>query len=167
MRNILIVVGVFGLALIYLNTNQGDYSILPRTASASVDQEQFFEIADLYDRGTTFKQLVEPNAYTIVEVYADNCGRCKVLEADFPALLSSRDDIVIKRVKTFSGRISFDSESVANSWFERQEAMLDFYKVKGTPHVEIYDGTGRALAKDNLGRKNGTGLLTEILKASS
>lgn len=167
MRNLLIVIGVFGLILVYLNLNKSDYSILPRMSSTSADQEQFFEIDQLYSRGTTFEELVEPNAYTIVEVYADNCGRCRVLEADFPTLLRKRDDIVIKRVKTFSGRISFNTQSQADQWFSHQESMMDFYKIKGTPHVEIYDGNGRGLAKDNLGKKSGTGLLTEILKASS
>ncbi|MFT7686869.1 MAG: hypothetical protein ACI9FB_002217 [Candidatus Azotimanducaceae bacterium] len=167
MRNLLIVISVFGSGLFYLNANQGDYSILPQTTSTSAAQEQFFEIADLYDSETTFMQLSEADAYTIVEVYADNCGRCKVLEASFPSLLRQRDDIVIKRVKTFSGRISFDSESEGQKWFDHQEAMMKFYKVKGTPHIEIYDAYGKALAKDNMGSKNGTGLLTEILKASS
>jgi hypothetical protein len=113
-RNLLVVIGIFAGTLLYLNSNQGDYSILPQASSTSVDREQFFEIADLYESRTTFAQMSEADAYTIVEVYADNCGRCKVLEASFPSLLRKRDDIVIKRVKTLSGSISFDTEVAAN-----------------------------------------------------
>lgn len=167
MRNLLVVIGIFAGTLLYPNANQGDYSILPQASSTSVDQEQFFEIADLYESRTTFAQMSEADAYTIVEVYVDNCGRCKVLEASFPSLLRKRDDIVFKRVKTFSGSISFDTEVAANKWFNHQDGLLEFYKVKGTPHVEIYGSNGRALAKDHNSSKRGTDLLTEILKTSS
>ncbi len=167
MRNLLVVVGVFAASLLYLNMDRGDYSILPRASATSVEQEQFFEIDELYDRRIKFETMTEPGAYTIIEVYADNCGKCKVLEAKFPALLRQRDDIVIKRVRTFSGSISFDTQAAAEKFFNRHDGMMNFYQVKGTPHVEIYDTRGGALAQDNHGRKPGTALLNEILRASS
>lgn len=167
MRNLLLVAGTLCATLFFFGANKNASSILPKISSTSADQEQFFEIADLYDEGTTLRQLTEPDAYTIVEVYAENCSRCKVLEASFPSLLRSRDDIVFKRVKTFSGRISFSSKTEADKWFDHQEAMLDFYRVNGTPHVEIYDANGKALAKDDMSSKRGTNLLREILKSNS
>jgi len=167
MRNLLVVVAFFGIALIILNMNRGDYSILPLLSATSADQEQFFEIEELYDQRTRFSDMPEPGAYTIIEVYSDDCGRCKVLEAGFPGLLQKRDDIVIKRVKTFSGQVRFDTQRAADKWLNLQDSMMGFYQVEGTPHIEVYDSNGVSLAKDKMGKKTGTSLLTEILKANS
>ncbi|MFT5561400.1 MAG: hypothetical protein ACJAYE_003228 [Candidatus Azotimanducaceae bacterium] len=167
MRNLFLVVAIFGITLLVLNVNRDEGSILPQLASTSVDQEQFFEIAELFEQGKTFESMAEYGAYTVVEVYADKCGRCKVLEVNFPSLLRNRDDIVIKRVKTFSGTISFTKQSEADRWFNHQNAMLNFYQIKGTPHIEIYDHLGRPLAIDKMSNKPGTDLLTEILKSNS
>ena len=115
----------------------------------------------------TFSNMREPGAYTIIEVYTNHCDRCKVLEAKFPTLLRKRGDIVIKRVREFSGRISFDSQQAQEKWSNHQDSMMDFYQVKSTPHIKIYDGNGNSLTKDQGSKKSGTGLLTEILKANS
>lgn len=167
MKNLLIVVGVFVGILLYLNANQSDYSILPKVSSATVDQEQFFKIEELFDQRRSFQSMAEPGVYTVIEVYSESCGRCKRLEAGFPALLRKRDDIVIKRVETFSGRISFTSQEEADRWINRQDSMMEFYRIKGTPHVEIYDTRGGSLAKDDKGKKTGTQLLSEILKSNA
>lgn len=167
MRNLILVVAFFGVTLLVLNVNQGDYSILPQLASTSMEQEQFFEIGDLFEQGKTFKSMAEYGSYTVVEVYSEHCGRCKRLEAKFPALLRKREDIVIKRVKTFSGSISFNNQAAADTWFNRQDAIMNFYQIKGTPHIEIYDDLGQPLAIDKMSKKPGTGLLTEILKSNS
>lgn len=167
MRNLLIVVAFFGITLVVLNVNRSDSYLLPLLSSTSADQEQFFELEALYDQRTSFSDMPELGAYTIVEVYADDCGRCKVLEAEFPALLSSRGDIVIKRVKVFSGGVRFDSQQAADKWLNRQDSMRDFYQMRGTPHIEIYDSNGTALAKDAIGENAGTDLLEDILKANS
>ena len=90
MRKLIFVVAFFGITLLVLNTNQGDYSVLPQLASTSVEQEQFFEIGDLFDQGKTLENMAEYGSYTVVEVYSEHCGRCKRLEAEFPALLRSR-----------------------------------------------------------------------------
>jgi len=167
MRKLIFVVAFFGITLLVLNTNQGDYSVLPQLASTSVEQEQFFEIGDLFDQGKTLENMAEYGSYTVVEVYSEHCGRCKRLEAEFPALLRKREDIVIKRVKTFSGKISFYTQLAADTWFDRQNAIMDFYQIEGTPHIEIYDDLGRPLAIDKMSKKTGTGFLTEILKSNS
>lgn len=155
MKNLLIVVGVFIGILLYLNANRSDYAILPKVSSAKVDQEQFFDIEELFDQRTSFQSMAEPGAYTVIEVYSDDCGRCKRLEAGFPTLLRKRDDIVIKRVETFSGKISFKTKAEADRFFNRFNDMTEFYRIKGTPHVEIYDTRGGPLAKDDKGKKNG------------
>jgi len=91
-----------------------------------VEQEQFFEIGDLFEQGKTFENMAEYGSYTVVEVYSEHCGRCKRLEAEFPALLRKREDIVIKRVKTFSGKISFNTQLAADTWFNRQDCHHGF-----------------------------------------
>ena len=167
MKKLIIVVAIFGLSMVLLNVNKGENNILPALSATSAAQTQYHEIGDLFDRRTVFGDLAIPGAYTIVEVYGDECGRCKVIEQKFPAFLASRPDVVIRRVRTFSGRISFSSMEEGERFVARQDAILGFYSVKGTPHIEIYDGNGRALAKDSGSGKPGTDLLQELLKLNS
>ena len=167
MKNLLIVIGIFAGALILANWNKGDYSILPALSEFPGEQTQLYEIDDLFDVRKPFERMAETGAYTIIEVYSDHCGRCKIIEAQFPKFLASRDDVVIKRVRVFSGRISFDSEEEYNRFVDRQENIMAFYQMEGTPHIEIYDGVGRPLARDRFSKKSGLGLLQELLKGSS
>lgn len=167
MKKVLIIVGAVLGVVYFLNNNRSDYSVLPRASATSEAQEQFVDLDELYDRRTTFQNMAEPGSYTVIEVFSKTCGRCKRLEADFPTLLRKRDDIVIKRVEVFSGRISFSSEAEADRWSNRFDAMMEFYRIRGTPHVEIYDSTGKPLAKDDMRKKTGTRLLTAILEANA
>ena len=107
--------------------------------------------------------LAEIGSYTIVEVYTNHCLVCKELETKFPSLLSQREDFVIRRVRLHSGSISFSTNEEMLEWRARQDAMQEFYNYYGTPHIEIFDASGNAIAVDDGSNKAGFNTLKSWL----
>lgn len=139
---------------------------LPTLASFSGERIESFEVDDLFDSRKGFHQLAEKGVYTIVEVYSDDCATCRKIESKFPALLSAREDIIIRRVRLFSGAISFSTLAEQQTWQAKQNAMQDFYGYYGTPHIEIYDENGDTLVKDEGRKKPGLQVLKQWLGLS-
>lgn len=142
-------------AYFYYSQNNIEVTNLPTLASFSGERIESFEVDDLFDSRKSLNQLAEKGVYTIVEVYSDDCVTCRKIESKFPALLSARDDIIIRRVRLFSGAVSFSTVAESQTWQAKQQAMQDFYGYYGTPHIEIYDENGHALVKDEGRNKPG------------
>lgn len=149
---------------LFFNNDEADFNLLPILPAATGDRIETFEIGDLFDTQTTLKSLAEPGIYTIIEIYSDHCRKCKKIEAKFPNLMAQRKDVVIKRVRTFSGSISFTSQEEQKAWMGRQNAIASFYKLRGTPHIEIYDSNGDVIARDKGGNKSGLKFLEQWLQ---
>lgn len=164
MKKLLFIIAVALIGNHFFNSNNKNFSLLPILPAVAGEQVEKFEISDLYDSQTTLKSLAQPGAYTVVEIYSNHCGKCKKIEAKFPNFLKQRKDVVIKRVRTFSGSISFSSQQEQEQWMERQDSMLSFYKLRGTPHIEIYDANGGVIAKDKGGNKSGLKFLEQWLQ---
>ena len=168
MKNLVLIIGIVLAANYFLSGSKPDFSILPELpAVAAGNRIEIFEIGKLYDNQTTLKNLAQPGAYTVVEIYSDHCRKCKKIESKFPDFVDRREDVVIKRVRTFSGSISFSSKEEQNVWLNRQKAITSFYHLRGTPHIEIYDSNGNAIAKDKGGNKSGLKFLEQWLEIDS
>lgn len=165
-KKVLAIVAVVIGAYFYHSQSNVEITNLPTLASYSGERTQSFEVDDLFDSRIRLNQLAEEGFYTIVEVYSDECATCRKIESKFPALLKAREDIIIRRVRLFSGAISFSTVEESQKWRAKQNAMQDFYGYYGTPHIEIYDEKGEVIVKDEGRRKPGLQMLKQWLGLS-
>lgn len=161
MKNLLLISLAAAVYFMFFSGNVALSDMPPVIADATSVREKNYEGNDLYDSRTSLKDLAEIGSYTIVEIYTDICVVCKALEAKFPALLSQREDFVIRRVRLEAGSFSFSStvaaeaEAEAKKWMAREDAMQEFFNYYGTPHIEIFDDKGNAIAVDDGSDKTG------------
>jgi len=130
---------------------------------------ELYEIGDLLDAHQKLSDLAEKNHYTIVEIYTIHCGTCARLDKSFKAFLDQRKDVVVKKVKAFSGYIQFPTSNglTMSQWNRRQDQIRDTYNFYGTPHIEIYGPYGRVIAVDKNKNKTGLNFLYSWLKDES
>lgn len=164
---ILIGLAVFAVYFMFFKGGVIVENMPPVIADSTSIREKDYEVGDLFDAKTRLKDLVEPSSYTIIEVYSDHCSTCRKLESYFPSLLRERDDFVIRRVRVFSGSISFTSQAEQQEWRTRQDAMREFYNYSVTPHIEIYDENGNIIAIDEGLDKSGFNTLKTWLNWKS
>jgi len=193
MKNIVIIaLVVFGVYSYYNNsfsTNRDvHYDELPVMPSVTGKRSEKFEIDDLFKTKTTPADLAQKGAYTIVEFYQETCSTCKLIESKFPSFLQERKDFVVKRVRLPHEGYMFYSEKMKGyiednmdelrdkgitrfipeadevAWKENEKAKRKFYRLVGTPHIEIYDEKGELIAKDEDRNKFGLKLLRRWLK---
>lgn len=149
MKNLLLISLAAAAYFMFFSENVSLQDMPPVIADATSVREKSYEANDLYDSKTGLKDLAEIGSYTIVEVYTDICVVCKALEAKFPSLLSQREDFVIRRVRVEAGAFSFATTEESTAWLARRAAMAKFFNYQGTPHIEIFDATGNAIALDD------------------
>ncbi len=156
----LLVGGIVLLGLYQILSNDEEtfadqYVGLPDLGHSRGGKVEALEIKALFNAGTPLADLAEPGSYTVIEVYSIHCSLCRKLERRFPTFLKARNDVVIKKVKIFSGSITFTEPGEMEDWKNQQEAIRETYRFYGTPHIEIYDPAGNPIAKDSKGRKSG------------
>ena len=118
------------------------------------------EFAPLFMDAKPLANLARDGVYTVVEVYINTCSTCKQLEAELPAFVAHRQDVVVRRVHFPEDGLSFssdDSKAIA--------ARIDSYHICGTPHVEIYGPDREPLHRDNCGAKDGLNYLRAWIAA--
>ncbi|PCJ26456.1 MAG: hypothetical protein COA96_05500 [SAR86 cluster bacterium] len=162
-KPLVIILSAVAVYFIFFNGDTTLKNMPPVVSDATSVREKNYEVDDLYDSRTSFKDLAELGSYTIVEVYTDICLVCKKLETKFPSLLRQREDFVIRRVRLHAGPISFSTTEEMQEWRARQDSMQEFYNYYGTPHIEIYDASGNTIAKDYGSDKSGFNTLKSWL----
>lgn len=164
MKSIFPLLVLAAAAYFFLSAPPINTAALPAPLGVSApEQMTYLDIDELYDDRTTLAELAEPGYYTVIEIYSEHCGICKRLTKRYPGLIDEREDFNIKRVQVFSGSIQFATQQEANVFFDRQDAIRDFYNFYGTPHIEIYDDKGNVIAKDEGGNKPGFATLRHWL----
>jgi hypothetical protein len=168
---------VFGLLFffgyIFLTDNEDEnssmvYSQPPTIEDRKVSSIELYDIGELFDTDTKLSDLAEPDHYTIVEIYSIHCSTCAKIDKRFKKFINKRKDVVIKKVKTFSGSIQFPTSDglTMNEWRQRQDEIRDTYQFYGTPHIEIYGPYGNVIAADNNRNKTGLNFLFSWLDDS-
>lgn len=155
MKKLLLISLAAAVYFTFFSGNVALKNMPPVIADSTSARERNYEGNDLFDSRTELKDLAEIGSYTIVEIYTDICVVCKALEAKFPSLLSQREDFVIRRVRLEAGSFSFSTKEEADEWMARGAAMQKFFNYSGTPHIEIFDATGNAIALDDGSNKAG------------
>ncbi len=130
-----------------------------------------YDFIRLFDSKKPFSSLAKQNYYTVVEGYLDSCPICKRMEADFPAFLTARKDVLIRRVHfpeggmnlSFTGNTQVEVERQAQDYNERM-ASYDFC---GTPHIEIYDANKQLIVADTCKQRLGTHYLRKWMADES
>lgn len=163
MNKLLLIALAAGAYFMFFSGNVTLENMPPVIADSNSVREKNYEADDLFDSRTSFADLAEPGAYTIVEVYTDLCVICKELETKFPSLLSQRKDFVIRRVRLHAGAISFSTTEEMQEWRARGDAMQEFFNYYGTPHIEIFDANGNPIAIDDGSNKAGFNTLKSWL----
>ncbi len=131
-----------------------------------------YEFSNLFERDKAFSSLAKEGYYTVIEGYINTCSICKALEADFPAFLNKRKDVLIRRVHFPEGgsSVSFsgDSQEEINEQIAEYHERLGRYNfnhvkktdagyqlsVCGTPHIEVYGPDRQLIATDTCGERN-------------
>ncbi len=119
---------------------------------------------ELEAAGATFADLARPGVYTLIVVSSDRCPPCQKLEKRLPAFLSARPDVVVMTVDLPSS-FSAGSEQEAQKMMASMQARNGRYNVGSTPHVEIFDPSGKPIARDDGSDKDGYELLQEWIAA--
>jgi len=123
------------------------------------------EFNALFEADKPLSSLAKQNYYTVVEGYLDSCAICKRLEADFPAFLKQRKDVVIRRVHFPEGgmNVSFsgDNQASVEQQVESYNQRIKSYNFCSTPHIEIYDPAGQVIVADNCTKKPATAFLQQ------
>ena len=131
-----------------------------------------YEFTAFFDQNKLFSSLAKEDYYTVVEGYIDTCSICKQLEADFPAFLKQRKDVLIRRIHFPEGGTSVSFNGSTQE--EMMQQIADYHErlgrynfnhvvktdgqytlsVCGTPHIEIYGPDKQLIATDKCGEKN-------------
>lgn len=162
--------------------------VVPETVATkrTANTIETYEFTQLLEQNRPTSSLARKGYYTIVEGYIDTCPICKRLEADFPAFLRQRSDVLIRRVhfpengagQSFNGSSQAEINRQMSTYFERLGKYRfnhvvktgDSYQIStcGTPHIEIYGPDEQLIAADLCADKNdksGLGFLMKWLKA--
>jgi hypothetical protein len=181
MRNLItIIIGIAAAVIYFKFMDPAAGFVVPATAPAKrIDSGiRKYEFTNLFEQNQPFSKLAKKGYYTVIEGYIDTCTICKLLEADFPAFLNTRRDVVIRKVhlpeggvsQSFSGRTQEELTQQMDAYHQRLGRYNFNHVVKtdtqyqlttcGTPHVEIYGPDRQLIATDKCGKKNlKTGLI--------
>jgi len=123
------------------------------------------EFQKLFDSNKPLSSLAMPGHYTVVEGYLDSCAICKRIEANFPAFLDKRKDVVIRRVHLPEAGMNISFTGSDQSNIEQQVAeynkKIKSYNLCSTPHIEIYDDAAQVLIADSCTNKPATTFLQQ------
>jgi hypothetical protein len=130
-----------------------------------------YDFVQLFESKKPFSSLAKQNYYTVVEGYLDSCSICKRMEAEFPAFLRARKDVLIRRVHfpeggmnlSFTGNTQAEVERQAKEYNERIES----YNFCGTPHIEIYDANQQLIVADTCKSRPATKYLRKWMAEES
>jgi hypothetical protein len=167
---LLAVIVVVGVVLFRNNFLPGSFEHPEVLASSregnGIKQHEFQR---LFDQNRPLSSLAKDGYYTVVEGYLNSCAICKRLEADFPAFLSKRKDVVIQRVHFPEGgmQISVTGSDQANMQRQADELnqRIQSYNFCSTPHIEIYDADRQLLVADTCTNKPATSFLQQWIAA--
>ena len=159
--------------MVFFQDTEGDveeapvvaYKHLPYAEEVKHFPIESFDIEDLFDDNIKLSDLAELDHYTIVEIYSRHCSASARLVKRVRKFLEDRTDVLLKRVKTFSGFIRFPTADgmTKEQWNARWGAIREMYPFYGTPHVEIYDPNGNLIAGDHQKHKTGLKFLKSWL----
>jgi hypothetical protein len=131
-----------------------------------------YEFTTLFEQNKPYSKLAKEGYYTVIEGYINTCSICKQIEAEFPAFLNKRKDVLIRKVHFPEGgnNISFNGSSQEEvmrqmeDYYQRLGRYNNHYVVKknnqyelticGTPHIEIYGPDKQLIVTDKCGKKN-------------
>ena len=137
------------------------------SAGSAVQEREF---AELFDSNTPLADLAASGKYTVVEVYLDNCGYCRELEAGFARFLEKRKDVALVRVH----RSEHMQLKVDGKTREEQQKSADAINAKikaydqcGSPHVEVYGPDRQELARDRCSKREGTAYVWDWIAAET
>lgn len=191
MKNLIfIIIAIIVAAIVYKRMDPTAGFVLPPVTEAKRFDSGIrkYEFTEMFEQNRTFSKLAKKGYYTVVEGYIDTCSICKRLEADFPAFLKQRRDVVIRKVhlpegnvsQSFNGRTQEELMRQVESYYKRLGRYNFNHIVKtdteyqlttcGTPHVEIYGPDQRLIASDKCGKKNlktGLNFLRNWIQAES
>ena len=185
-----IIIGITAAVIYFKYLDPAAGFVVPSaTAAKRIDSGiRKYEFTGMFDQNQPLSSLAKKGYYTVIEGYIDSCTICKRLEADFPAFLNKRRDVVIRKVhlpeggvsKSFSGRTQQELAQQMDTYYQRLGRYNFNHVVKtdsqyrlttcGTPHVEIYGPDRQLIATDKCGKKNlktGLNFLRNWIKAES
>ena len=139
-----------GIAAAWKLLPEGHIKRPPLALGREVSAIQNHDFGPLFDAEAPLASLAHEGVYTVVEVYINTCATCKQIEAELPAFLEQRNDVVVRRVHFPEEGMSWSLDQAMT-----MESRLDAYQICGTPHVEIYDAQRRPVKQDRCGAKDG------------
>jgi hypothetical protein len=191
MKNLIFIIIAIIVAVVFFKRMDSTAGfVVPATTQAKRFDSGIrkYEFTELFEQNRPFSKLAKKGYYTVNEGYIDTCSICKRLEADFPAFLKERKDVVIRKVhlpegtvsQSFIGRTQEELMQQMDAYHQRL-GRYDFnhivktdteYRLTtcGTPHVEIYGPDQKLIASDKCGKKNlktGLNFLRNWIKAES
>lgn len=102
--------------------------------------------------GFDVHELAVTGQITIVEFYSSWCSACKKLNKAYQQFIKVRQDVVIRRIKM--------ADKWNQSWAKSQYGL----NIMATPHILIFDTTGKLLIQDVGENKPAYNLLYKWIK---
>lgn len=154
MKVFAVLVVTFGLLAYVRFTGDGSGGgALPEVAAAEGVRTARTTFAELAAAGASFADVARPGVYTVFVVSSKRCPPCRTLEAQLPAFLAKRKDVVVMIVDVTSGVPAVDQP--------------DLGRVRSTPHVEIHGPGGDVVVRDDGRDKAGYRRFAEWLAGES
>ena len=104
----------------------------------------------LYRENKQFNELSIGGSYTVIFITSPNCVECSEIQANLNDFIKERRDVAIYRmnIQTNPQTVNNDNAKVLEHEKRYLTGLFEAYDVDKTPHVEIYDPSGKLLASD-------------------